>query len=504
MKKLLVYVYILSAFACANAEILMPRVFSDYMVLQREMPVKIWGKAEMNASVKVEFAGQAKEAKADAKGNWALYLDKMPANANNQAMKVYENGKLSKEFKDILVGEVWIAGGQSNMQWVLASSKFIEKGDKRLENPLLRMFTMQIDATSPEPQFDFPSDARWVLSTQDTTNTFSCVGFLFAENLINELNVPVALIHTPVGGSRMIAWLAKEDFVGNSNLEKTIKEFEENLSAYDYDAEIKAYNTQIEALEKENTAEAKRKIKSLENLKKPRKGSIGFYRHEPYLLYNAKIAPLVGFANRGVIWYQGEADAKTMENIKDFSGVFENLIKAWRKYWNYDMPFYAVQLPSYSAPNMDWAETRWQQYLTSTKLDKVAMAITIDTGEEKNIHPKDKLAVGKRLANLALKETYGIDKACYGAKLEKIDYKGNVAELIFDKTLELKGELRGFEVLVDGNWAKPASMKLEGAKVELSASKEISGVRYLWKNWALPDVCLYNSDLPLNSFKNLK
>ncbi|MFI3290264.1 MAG: sialate O-acetylesterase [Opitutales bacterium] len=498
MKKILSIIAILSAFACVNAEILMPRVFSDYMVLQREMPVKIWGKAEMNASVKVEFAGKAKEAKADAQGNWALHLDKMPANANNQAMKVYENGTLSKEFKDILIGEVWIAGGQSNMDRTFASDKLADGLGKRATNPMMRAFLQTVplwkgcnpikDKEDLTPNFDTPKGSMWNLTTEAIVPSYSQVAFYFAEKLIEELGVPVGIVQTSLGGSKMISWIAKEDLKGTESFVEGLKTFENDMAKFD--------PSKVDEPKPANT-------KNPRNIKEPK--GIGWYRESPALMYNTKIAPIVGFTARGFIWYQGESDAAA----PDFFAMFESVINNWRKYWNVrDMPFYAVQLASFENKN-DWANVRWQQYLVGEKLDDVEVLINIDTGVENNIHPTDKDIVGARLANLALAETYDIDRFedYVSPTIDEVEYKGNTVEVEFDTESDLKlvGNFRGFEVFVDNAWQNASLVELKADKIVLKGNGEILGVRYLWKSWAKPDACLYNKfDLPAMSFIDLK
>ena len=182
MKKITL-LFLSFAFSIASfAEIQMPKIFSDNMLLQRHAYVKIWGKADANAKVDVEFAGQQKSAKADAKGNWSLKLDKMPANKNPQEMKISENGKLGKTIKDVLVGEVWIAGGQSNMQWPIARSQDAKKNIAEANNPLIRYFSQSTSKLSKTPEFS-STNGVWTIPSPKVVGNYSAVGYLFAKNL---------------------------------------------------------------------------------------------------------------------------------------------------------------------------------------------------------------------------------------------------------------------------------------------------------------------------------
>ncbi|MFI3290265.1 MAG: sialate O-acetylesterase [Opitutales bacterium] len=513
MKKFLLCIYFIFIFASMQAEISMPKIFSDNMMLQRQMPVKIWGKADANALIGVEFEDQKIETRADKNGNWSMFLRPLKASFKPLVMNIYENGALAKEIKNILIGEVWIAGGQSNMQWSLNKFNLLKKDEKRGNNALIRMFTQKADATSASPQFDSPEDAKWQLCTVDNFGDFSALAFFFAEDLSASIKAPVGIVETSLGGARMVPWLAMEDIEKTPAFEKELDTFKKNYNPeFDYESALATWK---EKLKEYNAKKAKAKEEGTAFKEKAPAKPTEFGRMRaqqiPSFLYNAKIAPIAGYTARSFLWYQGESDSVDAET---FSEKFKSLILAWRKYWNKPMPFYFVQLPSYDIKDRQWAETRWEQLKTKNSLRMVEMAVTIDTGEEKNIHPNDKEVISKRLAKIALKRIYGnrFMTGEYEPMIRNATYDKNKALIsfhLFGRKLEQKGDLRGFEILVDEEWIAPTSIRaeLEKGMIVLKAQddKVIEGVRYLWKAWAKPDVCLFSDvGLPAATFLDEK
>ena len=508
MKKINLVLLALAFSVSLFAEIKMPSIFGDDMLLQRDVPVKIWGKADANAMVDVSFAGQKKSTKADAKGKWSLKLDKMPANKNPQEMIISENGKIGKTIKNILVGEVWVAGGQSNMQWNLKRSTGGDNFINQPENQLIRYFSQNTYVLSKVPNFN-PSKGQWSVASPKTRGGYSGVGYLFAEKLQRDLDVPVAIVLGALGASKMIAWIP-EDKVDELEYTKDVhQDFIKRNATYDYKKSKAKWELKKQEWEKKCEI-LKAKNKPLPRAPRP-PNNISYLPpfSTPCYLYNAVIAPIASYTCRGVIWYQGESDSMG-DTLKYFNEQFELVVKSWReKFENPNMPFIQVQLASYSVDKRDWGLTRWKQYLATKTISNCYMANIIDCGEEKDIHPKDKLTVANRMENIALYEIYGKKNVrAYGPIISSVKYDDNRAIVSFDTfgaKLSTKGEPRGFQIKVEDKWqdAKPT---LNGNKVELiSNGKQIQAVRYLWKNWASPDVWLFNSDgLPALSFINKK
>lgn len=400
------------------------------------------------------------------------------------------------------------------MEWRLIPTTDGEAAKARAKYPALRYFTQPGGTFTPEKQFDTPESSKWQEASPDTVARWSGVGFYFGEQLMKDLEVPVGLIETPLGGSAMRAWIPDEAVSGIPFLEENLANFKKQLAAYDYNkalAEWKKRSDAYEASVKAAKAEGKPVPEKPWNVRnKPNKLSPQRPQETPGWLYNAKIAPIAGFAARGFLWYQGESDAGG-KSLECFEEQFARIIETWRKAWNNDdMYFFWVQLASFGGSG-DWATTRWKQYQTMRSVQKTGMANIIDLGEEKDIHPRNKTDVGLRLEKIALSEVYG--KSCvkaFGPTLKDIQYCNCMAVVDFECDgceIEGRGNPRGFEVLVNGKWQKPSASKIEDGKVVLYSPNaySIDGVRYLWKSWAQPDVWIYGSNgLPAVSFKHLK
>jgi len=332
---------------------------------------------------------------------------------------------------------------------------------------------------------------------------------------MKDIDVPVALISTPLGGTAMRTWIPESLFDKVPFLKSDLAAFKKEKAAYDYKAALEKWNKGVADY---NAAVAKAKADGKKIPERPtairsRPSEISPRRAQstPCYNYNAKIAPIAGFAVRGFLWYQGESDANDA-SLPSFEEQFSLLINSWRSAWgSKNLPFMFVQLASFTI-KPDWAETRWAQYKTSKSVPLVYMANIIDCGEEKDIHPKDKTTVGNRLEHLALRHVYKMTNIHADApEMKSVSVGGNAATVAFDTfggKLVGKGEAKGFELLVGGKWVAAASAQILGAdKVVVKAPEgaAVEGVRYLWKNWARPEVWLYNQDgLPAVSFTSLK
>jgi len=501
-----------AAFLCAaitaNADIIMPKIFSDGMVLQEGKPVKIWGKADKGAKVDVEFAGQKKSTAASSEGAWDLDLEPLATSKKPQEMRIFENGADAKKIGDVLIGEVWISGGQSNMYFTVDRCDTFEDAEKSANYPLIRIFSQSQSANAPTPQFDLTGDLKWQSVTPQNVGTFSAAAFYFAESLFKKLDRPIGIVESACGGSAMVAWIKKEDAKGVPDFDKKIAIFEKELSTYNYAAALKKWEA-LDKANKQKAAELKKEGKPFKGIApaRPNQNSPLPVKATPQMLYNAKIAPLQGYAARGFIWYQGESDSRTEGD--GFSQMFARLIQSWRKYWGDDsMPFYFAQLSSYDT-SADFPNARAQQHKTLSLAPHTGMAVTFDYGLKENVHPTRKRPVGLRLANLALKEVYGFsDLKPYSPEAASFKYADASAEVALNLkggAISAKGDLRGFEVLQGDKWT-PAFAKIENSVLTVSSANgaKIDGVRYLWKSWAEPDVCLYGqNDLPLLPFLNL-
>ena len=480
--------------ASAFGVVKMPSIFSDNMMFQRDMPAPVWGTAEPNADILVEFGGKKVSTKAEISGKWRVVLPKMKADKNPKDMTILENSMPAKKIKNILVGEVWVASGQSNMEWNVSGTDTAAETKKEADYPMMRYFRQRGDFASGKPLEDCVN-GRWVVTTPREVSSYSAVGFYFAERLMKELDVPVGIIYAALGATPMHTWLPADKLDANEGLKTDVQNHKKRMQGYDYNALHKKWEGEV----KQYIDARKDAIRKREK-KLPRPSH--FVQNEPIPedpqgprqlpsgSFNAKIAPILGFAVRGVIWYQGEGDAHT-HRVGHFEETFELLINTWRE---------------------RWGQNEVDKAAREVMLKNAEMAVTVDVGLEKEIHPPKKKPVGVRLANLALKNIYKKDVVYpYSPFFKSMELKGDSTAVISFKTggrkLECRGEPRGFEILTPaGEWL-PAKASFDGKKVELKSpgGEKIMGARYLWKAWAGDDVCIFNQDgLPAAPFTTEK
>ncbi|MFR6033256.1 MAG: hypothetical protein ACLUKN_08830 [Bacilli bacterium] len=310
------------------SEIKMTKIFGDNMMLQAGKPVKIWGSADPNAEVSVKFGDCEKSVKASDDGSWAVRLSSMRPDKNPKELVVFENGKEGKRIKNVLVGEVWVLGGQSNMEWKLIPTTDGEAAAKRANYPIFRCFQQDGRSMAEVPQKDFPDGAKWVECTPKTAPSFSGVGFYFAEKLMKDLDVPVAVIYTPLGATSMACWIPEKDMSACCALKKQFDKFKKESAGYDYKKALGEHKKKIAEFDAK-VAKAKAKGQNVPSVPwdfriAPNEFSPWKFFWIPAYHYNAKVAPLDGFAVRGVLWYQGEPDS-TSWMLDNYQRQFEFL-----------------------------------------------------------------------------------------------------------------------------------------------------------------------------------
>lgn len=497
------------------AKFWMPAIFNWGMVMQRDVPVKIWGVANPNEKIDVWFNWKKTSTVSDSRGEWSVTLAPMKANFKPMAMTIFVNDIPKKEIKDILVGDVWILGGQSNMEWRMPKTDEYKRALADVNKYEIRTF-YQPKMGDKILRRDNPPGSRWCTTIgNDKLDLFSAVGYYFAEVLAQKENVPVGLIYTPVGGAKMITYIPESVMSKNEDYAKELAKFKKAQQEYPHKKTLEKWN---QLNEEYNNKVAKAKAKKQKPPRKPTFLHFSVVDGMPYpynlmnapaFLYNKMVAPLLMYTAKGVLWYQGCGDAADDADTH-FKPKFELLIDHWRSVaGNETLPFYCVQLASFGT-KAHFASVRWAQQQTAKNGVNVGAVNIIDTGDEKDIHPWDKHIVGQRLANLVLQDVYKHDDV-FGKcpDLEKIVYSGKSAEVSFKdfgRGITLKGDIRGFDVYSNGMWQKANATFKDGKIVVTSADGgDVAGVRYLWKNWARPDVCIYNNDgLPANPFINLR
>ncbi len=466
----------------SQADVKMPEVFADHMVLQRNAEVNIFGKANSGEKITVSFAGKNVSTVTGQDGQWLLKLPKMKASAKGRELKVTGNSTII--FKDVLVGEVWHANGQSNMEWALKRiGSYGKEVMAKADNKQIRFFHC-LRKLSPKGVYkgkqlelsknkDIYTVHGWMVSSQKTAPQFSAVAYIFAQAMQRELNVPVGILSTGAGGSPTEAFISLGTLMSHPRTAKMVK-------GWPYSKEC-------------NTKQAAKCFKNV--LKKGEKIKFGEfpYHHpwEPGILFETGIKPMLPYTINGAIWYQGE----TNQNNPDFHNMlFPMMVRDWRKNWGLgNFPVYYVQLPSVNRKT--WPVFRDGQRKFVTAEPNMGMAVTIDTGDVKrkaNVHPVDKIEVGERLAYLAIENAIKKNKVlATGPLVTGASVKSDKVIVEFDYNSGLKSsdgnELNHFEVAgPDGKYVPAEAQIKNGTIVLTSTVKRPKKVRYAWHPFPMP------------------
>jgi len=395
-----VFTVLLLTAMSVRANVSLPDVISDGMVLQQKQRVPIWGNADPGETVTVRFAGQSKKTTAFPDGKWIIKLDPLRANATPATMII--SGKNTIELKNILVGEVWLVAGQSNMQRLLSETADGEAAIAAADHPLIRLFNVSRQVAFKHAP---PPLGRWLPCSPQTVKDFSAAGYYFGVELEKELRVPIGLINSSYGGSQAEAWTPVEYLMTSNDLRPTVdrtKIWDEERPRVraEYDEAIKKWRAEADKA----TAAGARPSPS-----PAVPDALREYRIAASI-YDGMIAPLMPFYIRGALWYQGESNEA---RAQQYEILLPTMIKAWRERWaEGDFPFGIVQLPNYRDPKPDpadepWSHIREAQRRTVVSTPNTGLIVTIDIGEAHDIHPKNKLDVGKRMARWALADVYG-------------------------------------------------------------------------------------------------
>jgi len=486
---LVLLVLVASAFT-ARAAVTLPAIFSDQMVLQRDARVPVWGTADAGTVVTVEFAGQKKTATAAPDGRWRLDLDPLAASATPRDLLISTNRSSPPENRKltaVLVGEVWLGSGQSNMAMTVNRSANFETEKTAATFPLIRHYK-EDSPNSESPQS--VGKGRWVECTPDTVGAFSAALYFFGRELHQKLGVPVGLINSSVGGTPIEAWIAADVQLADPARSAAVAALPPTPPVAPKAAPATASTPPPE---KQKTA---KKTAKATKAAAPRSSTGG--------LFNGKISPLIPYAIRGALWYQGEANS-TPAKAPLYEHQLPLLIRDWRARWGYDFPFAWVQLPNFIGAGRDWPLVR-EAMLKTLALPRTGMAIAIDVGEANDIHPKNKQAVGHRLAQWALGTVYAQKVATSGPLPAGHEIRGRELVLKFSHTdgglVAKDGPLTGFALAGANRAWVPAQARLVGSSVVLSSSEVAAPIaaRYAWENF--PTCNLFNAaGLPASPFR---
>jgi sialate O-acetylesterase len=547
---LFLFVFTLLSPEFSRADVRMPAIFGDHMVLQQNKKIPVWGWADPGEQVTVELNKVAVSAKADADGKWRV--DLAPAKVANPPTLTVK-GKNTLTFTDVLLGDVWICSGQSNMEFDLAGNLAPYKGFGGAANaatavpaandPQLRLFLVT-KKIALQPETDVVG--KWEVCTPESAALFSAVGYFFGQELRSAIKRPIGLIGSYWGGQPAQAFTSLSGLQKEPPFTNYVDAYQKRLADYpkakeDYPAAVAAYQDKVKEWkttvgptflpllkqwqEEAATAMAagqpvpRKPVPSVPLPKAPSLPEGG--PSTPTVLYNGMISPIIPYAIKGAIWYQGEANAP---HALEYRTLFPRMISDWREKWNQgDFPFIFVQLANFMKPQVNpseggWAELREAQ-LKTLALPNTGMAVTIDIGNPRDIHPKDKQDVGLRLALAAKHLAYGQELVYSGPIYDSMKVEGNKIRLSFRHTgsgLQIHAapwlpsgetppsptELTGFAIAgADQNWVW-AKARIEGNNVMVSSDQIASpvAVRYGWASD--PSCDLYNKEgLPASPFR---
>jgi sialate O-acetylesterase len=475
MKTPFLLITLFSLALSAHAEVRLPAVISDHMVFQAGKPAALWGWAASGEDIAIEFAGQKKTTKADAKGTWRVQLDSLTPSAKSDELHIND-----KIVKDVLVGEVWLASGQSNMEMRIKDKMhgLVDNADAEMaaaKHPEIRVFVhdvpyeiYQLPVPADEPAPDRPGS--WCVCSPETVGDFSAMGYFFARDLLAEIKQPVGILTSAVGGTPIEAWTSASEQQSVPELQPLLEDWKQRLTGFDPEAAQKKF------LE-DKAAWLKTRAAALKAKQPAPKAPLPFKNiavMKPGVLFSSMISPLVPYTIRGVIWYQGERNAAGPFTTL-YGTQLRTLIADWRARWNDDFHFAYVQLPAVkgvqklpSEPK-GWGVAVRDLQRRTLSVPHTSMAITMDLGGEINGHPSNKTEYAKRLSTIVLHDVYQKAIALPTGPLFKTSaVEKDKMILTFDYADGLKpkaGELEGFAIAgADGKFVW-ATAKVEDGRV---------------------------------------
>jgi sialate O-acetylesterase len=484
----------------AAAAVKLPAVFSDNMVLQRGQPAPVWGWADKGEEVTVAVAGQSHAAKAGEDGRWKVVLDKLDIGAPLEMMVKGSSGS-SITLKNILVGEVWVCSGQSNMQMAIADSNNAREEIASADHPHIRLISVPVRGTQ-EPQQDF--QGRWVECSPKTIATFSAAGYFFGRKLHQDLKVPIGLINCSWGGAACEAWAKRSYLEADPQYKKLLQDTDEQIRSYEkaqavWKKQHNAWKKKAKAAKAAGKDPGPAPVPPLD----PRADQLHVAN-----CYNGMLLPIIPYAIRGAIWYQGETN---LSRAYQYRSLFPAMIANWRADWGQgDFPFGFVQLAPfrYAGQNpTNFAELCEAQRMTLDASANTGMAVTLDIGDVKDIHPKNKQDVGKRLALWALAKVYGKDLVYSGPIYKSMAVEGNKIRLQFDHVggglISSDGKpLTEFTIAGTDQKFVPAVAEIDGNSIVVHSDKvaEPAAVRFAWRDEAVPNLA-NKEGLPASLFR---
>ena len=490
-----------------HTEVTLPRVISSNMVLQRDMQVPIWGWASPGEEIMVILSAEGEDADplfsitavADAKGNWRI---KLPAQQVGGPYTLHFKGNNTLELTNVLFGEVWVCSGQSNMEWSVRASKDADAEIAAADYPKIRLFDIP---HKPSGLLQQDVEADWHETTPQTIENFSAVAYYFGRKLYKNLNVPIGLISTNWGGTRIEPWTPPAGFASVPALESISKEIQEAHVSYREQLPEKMKEIEAWIVETRKALETDARLTQMPDNRHPLR-----HHARPTGLFNGMVHPIVPYAIRGAIWYQGES------NLRDgmlYHEKMKALINGWRSVWGQgDFPFYFVQLAPFNyggwGENPFWLPQIWEAQAATLSVPNTGMAVTTDVGDLKDIHPRNKQEVGRRLALWALAKTYDREDVTYSGPIYKsMLVEGDTIRLRFDfvgSGLMAKDEqsLTWFEIAGEDKQFVAATAMIDDDTIVVSsdAVENPVAVRFGWHQSAEPNL-VNKEGLPASPFR---
>ncbi len=484
-------ILLVAAAAPARGDVVPAGILGDHMVVQRDLPVKIWGTASNGESITVTLADRKAATRADDRGQWQVSLEPLTAGGPHQLTIAGGN---TITFNDVLVGEVWICSGQSNMAWPVMRAMNAQNEIKEADYPRIRLLSIP-RGPADEPRSNI--EARWQICSPDTVGAFSAVGYFFGRELHKAVNVPVGLIDSSVGGTPAEAWTPRAVLEAEPDFAPIFESWQKRIAQAAAEEKNQAGGRPRDQRRAASAPAARRGVD-------PRKSP-----QRPTVLYNAMIHPLIPYTIRGAVWYQGESNAG---RAYQYRKLFPAMIQSWRDAWRQgDFPFLFVQLANFQSSQKEpfasaWAELREAQTMTLS-LPNTGMAVITDIGDPKDIHPANKQEVGRRLALAARAMVHGEKIPFSGPLYESMAVEGDAVRIRFkhvDGGLEAAGggPLNGFAIAGEDRTFVEAQAAIDGDTVVVRSGKVArpAAVRYAWAD--APPCSLFNkAGLPASPFR---
>ena len=464
----------------------LPPVFTDGMVMQRGKSVSFYGKADAGGRVEIKFNNISKYEIADAYGDWKITFPTPPVGGPYEATIVCQNTKIS--LKDILIGDVWLCSGQSNMAFQLRQSEGAAEAIRdAAKHPSLRLFNYKPIAETYAVEWDSITmdkvnklqyfSGSWETSDSISAADFSAIAFHFGKKINADLNVPIGLVQVAVGGTPMESWVDRYSMEHNEQLVDVLLNWRKSDFIQQFCRDRADLNL-------------KRATKTTQR-----------HPYEPCYNYEAGIAALTGFPIKGVLWYQGESNT---HNPELYQTIFKTMVNSWRKQWGYEFPFYFVQLSSIGRPS--WPYFRDVQRKLQKELPNTYMAVSSDLGDSLDVHPKRKKEIGERLALLAKRYTYQQPVTANGPEIQSVIQEGNklILEFSFAKKLlaSNKQPLYGFELVTMTGRHIPVTARIQDNTkllLDIPDGEKIKGVAYAWRPFSRANL-VNEAGLPASTF----